>query len=261
MRIQHVVLETTNRCNANCRFCTNFKIKNKGIMPDGLYRKIVDELGSFRESITSFTISGTGEPLLDPGIVDKLWYARHKLSFTEIALFTNGSYLDKVFERLTIPDFKLFVSINGNCPETRERLTGLKDYDHVVKYVDYARNMGIKVEPVIVMDGVSESERKAFIKRWGKAYTLNKLNFAGQFPGRTCKAICSRAVGYLSILWDGKVNLCCMDVPEQKVFGDINKDTIVNIWNKDSRQKYISKHLEGKRNELDLCKNCSHPLG
>ena len=68
---------------------------------------------------------------------------------------------------------------------------------------------------------------------------------------------CGNAVGVLPITWDGKVVNCVVDVDAQSVCGDVNSNTIKEIWTKRNKDM-VSKHMEHKFDELpDICKNCT----
>jgi len=47
-----------------------------------------------------------------------------------------------------------------------------------------------------------------------------------------------------------------MDGLSEVIFGDLNKQTIEEIWNSSHRQFYANAHLEGKIIK-GLCKNCT----
>jgi radical SAM protein with 4Fe4S-binding SPASM domain len=267
--LKSLAVETINQCNAHCVFCAHSQLRNRGIMSDFLYDKIITEISHFPRPLDMFIASNIGEPFLDPHILERLFIARMKLpNRTEIHLYTNGSFLNnRILSALReLPYFALVVSINGTSKETRKRLTGLSDYDRVIKYTRKAIDMGINCIPSIVNYGVSSEEIEEFEKIWRsvpKRFVLRPLNFAGSVfkyePKSYSEGICSRAVNYMTILWDGRVNLCCMDTPERIIFGDVNNNTIQEIWNSERRQKYIELHLRGESHQLKLCGGCNHP--
>jgi len=234
-------------------------------MSDFLYRKIIGEASKLSPPLHTLFFPIAGEPLLDPDIVERLNIARSELhSSTFINLFTNGSFLNDEFISgvAQIPNFTLVVSINGASRETRKRLMGLDDYDHVVKYTRKAIEAGIKCIPSLVKYDISEQELKEFDKIWwgNSRNELNLLNFAGSvFNSGLHKGICNRAIFYMAILWDGRVNLCCMDVLGKVIFGDLNESTIEEVWNSKERQRYILFHLIGKSVLLKGCSECNHP--
>src|SRR4030042_1647517 len=87
-----VVLSVTYVCNSRCPGCpyTNSTIretyKDASFMPADLFKKIADECGKYGAYLR---LSGGGEPLLHPQMVDLIEYAKSKGA--KIGLITNGS--------------------------------------------------------------------------------------------------------------------------------------------------------------------------
>jgi MoaA/NifB/PqqE/SkfB family radical SAM enzyme len=77
--ISTMVIGVTNICNARCVFCAypramDSKDLKGGVMPLPLFKKIVDEwvaLGGTQVDLTHTV----GDPLVDPGLLDKVNYA------------------------------------------------------------------------------------------------------------------------------------------------------------------------------------------
>jgi radical SAM protein with 4Fe4S-binding SPASM domain len=234
-------------------------------MTDALYYKIVMEASQLDPPLLSYSPFGTGEPLMDRKIVPRIKLAREYLSdSTEIHLYTNGSFLsDSFLEAVAdIPMFALVVSINAASRETRKRLMGLNDYDLVVKYVRKAVDMGINTVASVVEYELSVEEMYAFDQMWRdiRHFNLQALNWSGNiYEADPVPGACYRALHHMTIQWNGRVNLCCMDLPARLRFGDINNQTIEEVWNSDLRQLYCKAHIEKKGHLLEVCKDCNHP--
>ena len=70
---QVVNIETINRCNSTCAFCTaNVHAEKRPFrkISDDLYRSIIDQLADWGYG-GHLTLYGNNEPLLDTGIVEK----------------------------------------------------------------------------------------------------------------------------------------------------------------------------------------------
>ena len=79
-----VNLETVNRCNSTCEFCTaNIHAEKRPYMrmPDELYYSIIDQLQEWNYK-GHLTLYGNNEPWLDKRIVEFHQYARKPLSDT-----------------------------------------------------------------------------------------------------------------------------------------------------------------------------------
>lgn len=264
-------VETTNHCNARCIFCAHARIKDHGTMSDALYARILADASRLDPAPHTFIPMLTGEPFLDPQIVDRIGQARAALPTTEIHLYTNGSRLTKEsINRLSeVPNFRLNISANGASVETRKMLTGLDDYERVAEMIDHVDAVGIPHTVSLVQHpSLAEDEEEAFNKRWGQGSSdsscrtpsvFQHLNFAGI----TCPCDgnnftrCIHATSHMTVLRDGRVNLCCMDPLGRRIFGDLNHQTVSEVWFSEARQHYVALHEEGRGTECEVCQDCN----
>ena len=63
--------------------------------------------------------------------------------------------------------------------------------------------------------------------------------------------------GTLSIGWDGRVVGCAADLNGHDILGDLNQQSIMDIWNSDRLRYYRDMHANGRYQELDLCRECN----
>ncbi len=252
-------IETTNICNAHCVFCQHDKFKEFGTMTDALFKKIIgdaEKLPNLKLLIPMLT----GEPFCDKNILDRLTHARARLPWVNIQLYTNGSLLTfEILQKLKeIPNFSLSVSLNGIDTETRKKLMGLDDWIHVVRLTNYATQ--IKLPYRVTMVGYPEinpKEVENFIKAGGMA--IHYQSWAGQqYPyTRNRWTQCTRALSHMTIRYNGDANLCCFDPFGKVSFGNVNDQTIEEVWESPKRQEYITKHKVGAGHKLALCDSCT----
>ena len=91
----HVEIETINRCNGKCSFCpvsVKHDIREKMVMSDDLFKKIIDDLAEMKYD-GKIALFSNGEPMLDPQIIERHAYMREKLPLARTHLFTNGTLL------------------------------------------------------------------------------------------------------------------------------------------------------------------------
>ncbi|MBP5745727.1 MAG: radical SAM protein, partial [Lachnospiraceae bacterium] len=126
-------IETINRCNSTCAFCTANKNAEKRPycrMEDDLFYKIIDQLADwgFKGHLTLY---GNNEPLLDTRIVEFHKYCREKLPEAFLFMSTNGLILtiDKGKEVAPYVDQLI---INNYCLD-------LKLHDNVKEIYEYAK--------------------------------------------------------------------------------------------------------------------------
>ena len=72
------------------------------------------------------------------------------------------------------------------------------------------------------------------------------------------KETCSFVFYSLIIHSDLKVSICCVDWEKKTLIGDLKKEKLKDIWNGD-KLKYIQlKHINKRRCEIEVCKNCTY---
>jgi uncharacterized radical SAM superfamily Fe-S cluster-containing enzyme len=128
-----VQIENTNHCNFRCSYCpthspsSTFKVK-RGHMALETFEKILDENPRGRLAV----IQGQGEPLIDPGVFEKIRAARARSVVTQI--ISNGSLLTaEMIDRLWSegPDVLLFSVDATSAQRNMENRAGMR-FDKVV---------------------------------------------------------------------------------------------------------------------------------
>lgn len=257
--IKHLQVETTNICNASCIFCPHDKYNKFGVMADGLYRKIVEDAAQY--NLISFTPILTGEPFCDPGIMSKIKLARELMPKTMIKLFTNGSLMtfEQIDELASLGDVEINISLNGQDKWRRQEMMGLDDFDEVLGKINYISNLGIGYGVSAVWHPVYSIEQiNKFLKITG-SYFIRFQSFCGDiYPyRRVFSTRCLRVTEYLTVMWTGQVNLCCFDPFGKVFFGDLNRQTLREIWDGDAHRKYLEAHDNWHGEKMELCNRCT----
>ena len=268
-----VQIETTNMCNANCIFCANNLIKDKGIMEEDLYKNILKQCAEDFPQMGALLLIGTGEPLIDPNYIERLKLARKTL-YCWILVYTNGSLLtDKVIEEMAkIEGLYLVISLNAASPETRKNLMGLSDYNYVLKQIKKAETAGIRIGVSMVDHQISIEEKIKFVDQWKHLpktphdgteglFILMEQNFAGTTyeSAGSPYGYCFRTLYVMNILWNGIINMCCMDSQNEIILGDCNKNKLIEAWSSEKRLKLVNEQLWGNINKIKLCSRCTQP--
>jgi hypothetical protein len=265
-------IEPINVCNADCVFCPYGQMKRlKGTMPMDLFSKIIDEAATISR-IDHYTLTGLGETLLDPHLVDRIWYIRSKNKTALVDIYTNGSSLTEQ-KAVALRDAGLsvlYVSLNAVRAEQRKQIMRLNDFDRVVRALDAAISiaspMKVIVKAVIAKDLMESGDTDEFIERWGgksdeggNAFIHLEGNWAGaMYPMRVkpTKA-CNRALDEIMVMQDGRVSLCCFDGEGDVVLGDLKHQTIREVFAGEKAVGIRQAHVEGRRGELQLCGTCT----
>lgn len=244
-----------------------------------LYRKIIDEAATIPE-IDQIAFSALGEPLLDRFLVERVEYAHKAKKWALSEVYTNGVGLTpKKFDALRDAGLtSLTISLNATNPKQHEKIMGLKGkFGTVVANARYAiANAQGKVDVVIKAvrneDNFDEVDQIKFHMMWGirlapEVYPGNgqvvlEANWADQtrtIETRTLdpNSMCGRAVGQFSVLWDGKVSLCCFDPLLKHELGDLKKQTIREIYNSPWYTQFREDHYNNQAAKYDLCAKCT----
>lgn len=267
-------IECSAICNAACVFCPYPTMtRQRGTMDVDLFKKIIDEAAEI-PLISMITITGLGEPLLDKHLFERLKYVRKKMPAIHLDLYTNGSYLTdaKIDEMIDAKVTVLYVSLNAANAVKRQQImfphNGTDDYDFVCQQARKAIEKGLKVvvKAVTSKDLMEHDERDQFKEAWGgfvddggNAFMHLEGNWAGAtWPMRIKPTTaCHRAISQIMVLWDGRVSLCCFDGEGEVTLGDLNRQTIREIYNGGKALEYRTAHMEGRRGEMPLCATCT----
>ena len=57
---------------------------------------------------------------------------------------------------------------------------------------------------------------------------------------------------------NGSVSACCPDWQEKLIIGNVNNQSLKEIWNSNILKELQIMHLEGNRKNNDICANCGH---
>lgn len=255
MKIQ---FESSTACNAQCTFCPRYDMtRPKGEMSDALFKKIIQESKVFKSpEIVPFL---NGEPFLFPRIWEWLDYMRD----CRVYLFTNAELMD-VDRIVKYPNIRyICCSINAATKETHQKIMRGPDYDQVVSNVeDLIKKAPFPVYVSMVVTSENQHEFEAFKKKWGKRVTHGEFkNWGGARHDpleRTGKRIpCISLMRSMTILWDGRAVICCLDYDGQLVVGDANKQTLSELL-----LEY--KKLWKKHHKLDFdyppCRECNQNI-
>jgi MoaA/NifB/PqqE/SkfB family radical SAM enzyme len=292
-----LTIEVTNICNSNCRFCgyryqEKFR-RDKGIMPDDIFDKAIDEykqMGGTFIGLTPFS----GEPLIDPKIIERVNRAKQIGAWT--GFYTNGILLNRidVKELLESGIDALVVSTAPFERNMYELVYQNRFYDEVLQGLSkllMARNLmrkdlsiGIAFRSHIPMKHVlALPDFRKFIlplmtKEDFEALIVNTRGFdtwGGQITSKDMVGImrlalpplikrrpCAWTFG-LYLTWDGQVRACACrfaeaenrDGKDDLYLGDIMQSSLNEIWMGPEIRKLRRSFLEG--NLPLVCRNCT----
>lgn len=273
----HVDIELASICNLKCPMCytitEEFKEKvNTKLMDYDLFTRLVDECAE--GGVYSIRLSLRGESFLHKRIVDCIRYAKQK-GIKEVSTLTNGLKLDeKIFETIMNGGLDwLTISFDG-LGETYERIRKPAKFDRALEKIrNYKKikDAAGRVKPVIKVQSVYPAiadDPEAFYKTFAPIVDMVSSNPLIDFlrNDEESKILyidhfsCPQLYQRLVIGADGLVMLCANDEENLHVLGDVNKQSIFEIWHGGPmrRARDIHKAHRGVK-ELSACQKCYLP--
>ena len=276
-RVFELNFGTTGYCHAACTFCVYPSKENqalpKGHMKMALFKKIIDEAATIPQ-IDVLVYSGLSETLLDPFFTERVAYAHQTNPKWRQELYTTGVLLTpEKFEELKAAGLTgVCISLNSVNASQHEAIMGLHNkFDTVCSNIEYAiaykGNMHVDVRAVYTQDSFTMDDVLAFYKRWGHASlggygkVNQEMNWANQL-GRTIvpfdpNEACIRALGRITVYWDGHVPLCCLDLMVKYPFGDLNTQTLREVYNSDKYTTFREWHRDNQAAKHPACAVCT----
>ncbi len=140
--IQHLDIELTNICNANCIFCGyQYQQRPHAVMENDLFENAVRQfrdMGGKRLTISPLV----GENLVDRDCLRKLEFSG-KMQFDSVTFFTNGILLERTDIRRLLQSgvTTICISTSGFDKEEYERLFRNRAYDKMIRGVGELLNL------------------------------------------------------------------------------------------------------------------------
>jgi MoaA/NifB/PqqE/SkfB family radical SAM enzyme len=275
---KYVELETVNACNARCPMCTIDDWQRKSpTMKDDLFLKIADDLGANASALKRVSLYRDGEPLLDKKMAWRISELKRR-GIPETAIATNAQLLTekKATELLESGLDLIIFSIDSLKKEVFEKIRARLDFETVIentkRFIELRDKGGYETKIWIRMIRQQDnfSELEDYLAHWtplispfDRVYYHDIFNWGGQLEEyvsvsdnseveRPCVALWSLLV----IFSDGFVPLCNVDYNGKYPTGDVNKNSIQEIWQNQTIEKRRALHLSGSKGEISLCTNC-----
>lgn len=263
-KLKVLQIETTNKCNAKCIFCPHQQQKKyRPDMSINLFKKIIDETKILcPEDIYPFFM---GELFLDETIIDKIIYINQELPKTRVCIFTNGSILPEreEFKKIRIDYFNF--SLNAINNKDRMLLMNIpltKTLENIMFLRKTYPSADMRGSCILDSSFITNDKLDRFQSLCGQLGIMPAYFFPGNWAGRIRKQIvqgetCARIKEHLAILSDGTACMCCQDAFGEVVYGNLNENSLLDVWNNKERLKYQEFNDKGERNKIPICKNCT----
>ena len=267
-------IELASICNLKCPMCytitEEFQQKvTKGFIDFDLFKKIIDEIAG---KVYAVRLSLRGEALLHKNFVDCVAYAK-KAGIKEVSTLTNGAKLKgKSLERILESGIDwITISIDGTG-ETYEKIRKPIKFKQIVANLTEIRDYKIKrglVKPVIKVQGIWPAVREnpeLYYNTFAPISDLVAFNPLIDYLRRDQDIVyeddfsCPQLYQRIVIGSDGKVMMCSNDEDGKALIGDVNEQTVQQIWHGPHLNMLRKKHSDPKGfREVAPCRECYYP--
>lgn len=269
-----IAIETHSFCNLRCIICPYVKMKRKkGKMRPELFHKIVDEVAQ-ESPDTRLWLAIMGEPLMDRDIVSHCEYARDHCA-NRIHLNTNGTFLEgaPVEGLLDAGVEAIYIAIDACTEETFNKVRPGGDYNRTVRNVENLLRLRDKrgqKKPEITVQFIAmdenEHELDKFHEFWRERGAVAKIRVRQGWGSEIdTQDLYKKTLGIerfpcpwllrtMNIHWTGRATQCDVDFEEDYPAGDVNEQTIRQVWEDDLARRR-ERHWNGDFGH-PLCKDC-----
>ena len=258
-----------------------------------LFKKIISDVEKFPKKLKAIRLYYLGEPLLNPDFMEMFSVVCKSNCCERIELTTNGSMLTKekatslleaaknfdgdIYVRISVyaADQKHFVYVTSNNMDVNiiknnvSQLFTLRNQSNVSNVFIYAKKLKTlndedelfinSYKPIV--DEVALEEPMNWSGDGGDDNFLLKKEYSDEKlealeKGIVYPQVCSYLFTTLAIQSDGVVVVCCVDWSRKTECGDVNKQSLQDIWNGEDLRRLRLLHLDGRRQEIASCRNC-----
>lgn len=284
-----IFVEPTNICNFSCTYCVH-SFSDYETRAGGLSRLSMSDFGRICDQILllgrieTLQLYGNGEPFVNRDLPDMIALAKRKDIAERVIVTTNGSLIDwEMAERVVASGLDyLRVSVYGSTQERMTHVTGSRQsLSRIVENVRRVRDLrdrrGLATPFVYVkaidsgdadenqrfidlFDGICDETAIEPVHNWnvpGAALSgVNDEELLDRQFFSNRKEICPFPFYMLVVNADLQVGVCCTDWAKQDIIGNLNVDTLTDIWRGERLHQFRLTHLRRERRTLDSCRDC-----
>lgn len=275
---RRVILEMTSRCNFLCRMCPQQNLKRPRMdMPGELYRSVIDEIDSY--GVEGLWLYHLGESLLHPEFRDNIRHISTKKNLGVIWMSTNGRYFFDEDIKAVLKSNVDYVNFSAHAvtEETYATVAPRDAFAHVQanleKFYELKGTESLPRKPFLHLQMIEQEttrhEVDAFIaKHFRRAdiVSVNMLEYVN-LPNnafglaqreRSPLASCLRvARDDCFVCSNGHVTLCDAAYNGELYLGDVNEQSLYDIWNGPERRRILELNRLGRMSELEFCSRCT----
>ena len=288
-------IDPSNYCNFKCKFCArslpeyNEYVKHLTHIDFNLVERIFNEIKQYGK-LKTLRLYYLGEPFLNPHFIDIVNLANVLEITDRIEITTNASllkkeYADKLCEVAKNGNTKIYLrfSIYSVIQERHKIITNSNlDIKNIYNNIVYCKEIRDSLQAdnlflyAKMIDTFSE-ENELFLSLYRNVVDeaaieppmnwsgFNKSNLIRNAYEKDIQAIikkkrnvCAYPFYSLTINADGSVVACCVDWSRKTILGNINEQTLYEIWNGPQANELRKLHLCGERQKNEACRYCEY---
>ncbi len=290
LRLGTLYAGATNICNARCVFCAyKTSTSPRGHLPFEIFKKAADDYVALGGRSISFTPT-VGDPLVDPGLFEKIKYALGLKSIERVNFYTNGILLATNNNYRSLVDLRvpeIHISMPQPDRSAYQKIYGVDAYPQLLEglklFLEYNRSQGepcsIQIDfrlSIPASQIVKTADFVAFIqphlsRKVTMTYMPNYDNWGGMIQEKhllgamrmrripTVKTVMCRRMEDVAILWDGSVRLCACRLQktefDELVVGNLELQSLKEILQ--SPKADAARASFRRRELLPVCRDCS----
>jgi len=249
-------IELTNRCNKNCVPCGRRKLEK--LFPERKYEEDMDfellkKIHAELPDGMVIQFHNNGEPLLYPQLSKAI-----DLFTTEhiVCLNTNGKLLRERSKDIIGNLHTMAVSVVEDDEESNEQYLILRQFlklkgdkspyviIRILGKVDMERYVEIaKQYNCLIATRTLHSPMGSF--NYEKSVTIPENGICRDFLSKPCISV------------NGDFSICVrFDPYKEGVIGNVQTQSINEIWHSEIRIKWLRNHIKGQRDKINLCSKC-----
>ncbi len=286
--LRELNIEFNSTCNLRCKFCSLDFDKPRECMDPELLKRILGEIQTDPRmaNVQQLNLYNGGETLLHPKRLEMfkiIGQAKKEArqagrKFPKVLLLTNGMLLRESLAREILETESLDTiqfSLDGGTPEKFEELrvnARWQPFYENVKTLHRLKtemNAPVKIKSITIVEqphplktNWMHPEFKEIINLMDH-YELRRLHDWGgevELEGADTKVVnkkgCMLLMHQMVVLPNGDVTVCCNDLNSKGVVGNLIEQNLHDVYASKNRRVYLDKLNQGKKHELELCRNC-----